>query len=99
MSKQMFEKEMWLTIAEAFATPRDERTDEQGYIACRGICHAILAIDCPWYYMYEKIDEDGAIIRNPSSRYYRFFCSYEDPANDLLRADFCYLQYYILGGK
>jgi hypothetical protein len=37
----------WLVIAKAYATPADQRTEEQGYVTRDGLCHAALRSRLP----------------------------------------------------
>ena len=90
----MTEKQAWRTIGKAYATPRSERSRRQGSLACCGICSAnnrlVEGRTDLWWRISRKIRADlkGQV----------FFCACS-PANDKLRADYCYLQYYMLGGK
>ena len=109
----MTEKQAWLTIAKAFATPRGERTEKQeslmGYTNCRGeliyagVCRAILIIEPISSNMYTRMMEkvgDCTTLRIADINFCGdWFCSPYPPRNDKLRADFCYLMYYILGGE
>ena len=102
----MTERQAWKTIADAYATPKRERTEDQVRLAESGICGAALSL---WLY-YKEIDNKqrnqitriitDSMPNNPycDSAGGRWFCA-PIPANDKLRADFCYLQYYKLGGK
>jgi len=40
-------QELWLEIAEAFGTPRDERTKRQRDVADDGLCEALRQLDIP----------------------------------------------------
>lgn len=94
------EKQAWLVIAEAYATPRRKRSHEEYTLCHYGLCWAIFMLleelggmSIITEGVYAKMDDK--IRRNLGGRLY--FCPYF-PANDLLRADFCYLMYYELGG-
>lgn len=91
----MTERQGWLTIAEAFATPRGKRTSPEWALTLFGVCAAIDELGMSYRERRRMMKAvwdampGGAVI---------FFCPYI-PANDPLRADFCYFQYYRLGGK
>ncbi len=86
----MTEKQAWWTIAKAYETPRGKRTIRQINITLYGICNAIFCME-----ISERIDEsmDNKVWECVSEGL--VFCDYE-PENDKLRADFCYLMYYML---
>lgn len=102
----MTQRQAWLTMARAYYTPENKRTEKQVILADDGICLATL----------ELFQEDGLGVETLQSmdndleydvKCYTdegYFCTVRgwsdfDPANDLLRADYCMLQYYMLGGK
>ena len=99
------ERRAWKTIAEAYYTPRDERTKEQHRLTRSGICAAveILSWDLghiAWFVERSMKDtiEDSRINGRA------WFCATTWMPSfialyDLLRADYCMLQYYILGGE
>lgn len=91
----MTEKQAWLTIAEAYATPRKKRF-WQYELTKHGVCHAIYVIKSTYHLrsrMFQKVHDDLRL-----GMFGPVFCAY-NPINDKLRADYCYLQYYMLGGK
>ena len=103
----MTEKQAWLTIAEAYATPRNERIGESYDITGLeergdGICYALeILYDRRSITMGCLISMENKILDShlPDCGWLPYFCDYENPANDLLRADYCYFQYYRLGGE
>lgn len=95
MTNPMTEKQAWLTIAEAYGTLRGRRSKKQRELAMCGICHAITEStvqDDLRPRMREKVYRDL-----DSGRFGAYFCVY-NRANDKLRADYCRLNYYMLGG-
>ncbi len=101
------EQQAWLTIAEAFATPRGERTDEEKQIAKTGVCAAFFGLGSSWYDRHNLIRGRISVateqdMRNRIPRLNQIVNGEFWPIhyrNDLLRADFCYLQYYMCGGE
>ena len=101
----MTEKQAWLTIAEAYATPRDERSILAYSLTFNGICTGINGLWDSGRIKYKNRNNMMDVIsgsmggRDYMSRYAHEGRGVLRPANDLLRADFCYFQYYRLGGK
>lgn len=99
----MTEKQAWLTIAEAYGTPEEERSDEQRRMTRWGCCCGLRELwglqnrgsACSIMLTKIRWDVDHYSRRNPF--WDSYFCACI-PANDKLRADYCYLQYYMLGG-
>lgn len=96
----MTEKQAWLTIAEAYATPRENRSEKRRHLAAVGVCSALtilwvrLEIGYETYHtMRSKVIADA----NNLSGCPDYFCACY-PANDKLRALYCLLNYYMLGG-
>jgi len=99
------EKQAWLEVAEAFYTPEDDRARRQRRIASCGICNAIDVL-C----FLSKIGNDTADRMDikikadlpPGSSWFCYPYRWVDEllrANELLRADYCMLQYYMIGGR
>lgn len=94
------EKQAWLTIAEAYATAPSRRTEFQEDLTIEGVCNAISEL------YWNGGDDMGITMRRrmnskttdcvPWNKYY--FCPVTRP-NEKLRALFCYLQYYAMGGE
>ena len=99
MTKQLTERQAWKVIAEAYETERDDRTELQNDIAGDGICFGLDVL-----YSGKKISEqtyDG--IRETigfEQRYLNvgWLCGWERE-DDLLRAQYCWLNYFMLGGE
>ncbi len=101
----MTEKQAWLTIGKAYDTKRSERSREQRELTRSGICHALVELErtkAITNNIYNRMDdkiwvEIDALRLNGLARFHIFctFCS----VNDKLRSDYCYLQYFMLGGK
>ena len=87
----------WRTIGEAYDTLRSERSAAQRELAGRGICFAHSKLfrrgSIVWTRMRNKIEADLL-----NSDLHAYFCAYTSD-NDKPRSDYCYLQYYMLGGK
>lgn len=104
----MTERQAWKTIADAYATPRGERTEKQRRITNRGICASLVWLPVGWTTelqmkrkVYQSMPPTGRTIALPAefgckAEYY--FCPLT-PANDLLRADYCYAMYYSNGAE
>ena len=100
----MTESQAWLTIAEAFYTPREERPEEPLWEMDEGLCMVVKDL----YYQY-KIDDitEGEMSRKIGIDVESYtdgwsdgyFCDPHDPANDLLRGDYCYLQHLMTKGE
>jgi len=94
----MTEKQVWWTMAVAYGTEREERSEAQRYLAGYGICMAInrmpsTELSCNLFRrMRGKVYTDLALEGSGA-----WFCA-PTPANDALRADYCLLNYYMLGG-
>ena len=89
---------VWKTLAIAYGTPRSERTKEQRDLTRYGLCGGIqwlLESDETKMRVLFGVIRDS-IPRGPWRGYY--FCALS-PANDILRSDFCWFQYYRAGGK
>ncbi len=108
--KVLTEREAWLFIAKAYTIPRGRRTLAQASITRDGICVAIgdeLSINGHqrgWrrvpYPEYITIKVESAMMIATQANHnvvdYPYFWDICDPANDLLRADYCYSNYYRL---
>lgn len=103
----MTEKQAWLTIAMDMALPRKRAKygfDPRKLERC--LCWAINNLRSQTSedireFMKNEIWEVKELLNEvlTLSEQSAYFCDPQDPANDLLRADFCYLQYYRLGGE
>ena len=101
----MTEKQAWRTIAEAYATLRSERPNVQWKLTRYGICLALVELERTKTItdnMYDRMDDkiwaEIDALRLSGLAYHPVFCTYHS-VNDKLRADYCYLQYYMLGGR
>lgn len=91
---QLTERQAWLTIAEAFATDKGERTSFQKNLTVEGCCWALFVLrwgehtlgSVVYYTMTNKIT-DCLLPRC------KWFCR-PYPKFDHLRAGFCYLMAY-----
>lgn len=100
----MTEKQAWWECAVAYATPRDERTEKQKRLVYDGICVAMFRLTLQkllsttiYFRIKQKIKESMP----PDTFTYAiflYFCE-PSPANDLLRADYCFAMYYSNGAK
>ena len=99
--------EAFYTIFEAYSTPRGERTGREFGIARSGVCNAINRLESAGRISWETLELMRVAVQEsmpiPPYRYSPcgspWFCERHDPANDLLRAMWCYLQYLIAGGE
>lgn len=92
----------WREIAVAFYTPRDERTDEQMYIALTGLCGAVHGLYGDEFVTIDVRDDMLEVIALDITELgdsgYRsvngseYFCDYNHWMNDILRADYCWMQ-------
>ncbi len=109
----MTERQAWLTIAKAYATPRGERTKKQNNLTEHGICNAIailLSFDVASYKMETKILESMPPKRSGHHLGAGYFCpsrfhvhtgweSCNVKQCDEWRADYCYAMYYSNGAE
>ena len=104
--KKLTEAKAWLTIAEARYTPKGESTEQQIIIKGSlrnggrgwGVCYSINRLTDLGLIDYVTGLKMHSVVSENLPGTEAYFCEYT-PANDLLRADFCYLQYYILTYK
>jgi len=96
----MTERQAWYTMAVAYYTLYMERTRGQRRLTSFGLCQALV-----WSGITDKVFiqmRRTIKMSMPSWRVHgelgMWFCEYS-PANDVLRADFCWFQYCRLGGK
>lgn len=96
LTNPMTEKQAWWTMAVAYGTPRGKRDEKQRSLTRCGICWALwcMARDAGLsptlrHGAVKKLRRDLGSLT--------WFCAYNRP-NDALRADYCYLNYYMLGG-
>ena len=94
----MTEKQAWRTIAEAYATPRWERSRKQRELTYCGICYAIKRLFRKKSNVSQSMRKEIYQDLDSWPDWFGFFCR-TTPENDKLRADYCYLQYFMLGGK
>ena len=58
----MTHKELWLEIAEAFGTPRWERTGEQWNVSVSGLCFALEGMGGEWTGFYHAFKPRTGVI-------------------------------------
>lgn len=88
------EKQAWEKIAEAFATTHDSRNYTQLILTLHGVCSAITRSTVTKIVrvrMYNKVYQCLTVRQV-------YFCKLL-PINDKIRADFCHLMYFQLGGE
>lgn len=89
------ELQAWMTIGDAYGTLEGERTEVERYIAMDGICCGLICVplmsDSLEKAMCSKIEQDMPELPWVND----YFCALI-PANDPLRADYCYLQAEII---
>jgi len=103
--KKLSEQQAWLTMARAYATPREERSELQRLLTRWGLCYSVKRLLDRRLISYQIENKMGNILVDSFSTYIYmlgvngpYFCPL-DLAGDLLRADFCYGMYYRCGGK
>ena len=90
----MTERQAWKTIADAYATPRGERTIKQKKLVSGGVCRALMTLK-----MYNHLTERlrlsmrNKVMESTICIDDAYFCKLS-PANDILRAMYCYFMYY-----
>ena len=97
-------KEAWKLIAEAYYLPSSKRSNLQHKLTTSGICNAsqvlagedIVGSSIAWNMESLCLDLVGKYMYFIESDYWE--CSTSRQSN-ILRADFCMLQYYVLGGE
>ncbi len=92
----MTEKQAWLTIAKAYETLFEKRTVIQRGLTCScGICQAVNRLEVYNNMTQTKIRTMCEKIMDCTTATKPFFCAINQ-SNEKLRADFCYLMYYML---
>ena len=87
----MTERQAWKTIAEAFETKPEDRTDEQKRVTREGICNASAAMrnmKCITGALSGKI-ESIAMKATRGLKSHPHLCDLRTPEGDAIRAAFC----------
>ena len=97
----MTEAQAWYEIAMAYYKPREARNNEERLMANSGICNALCHLRYKCYISFnayvDAVKEIMKIVKLMHRKIY--LCSLYPLKNDLLRADFCMLQHFILTVK